>query len=72
MLVYYCAFVAAAISLEIGSYLLVMEFINDIKCDITLFNKTTKSRRNQSQMFKQLRDSIELHGHVKQLSRIES
>lgn len=71
MLAYFCTFASAAISLEIGSYLWVMEFIKDIKNDISSISKIAKSRRNQTQMLKKLFDSIQFHSHVKQLSKIE-
>ena len=61
---------AAVISLEIGCYLWMMELIEDIKNDINSINKTAKLRKNQTQMSKQLTDSIEFHSKVKQLSEI--
>lgn len=67
---YLYLFGTAIISFEIACYLVVLTFIKDIKHEVMrAFNELAKStRKNQSQQFNQLVDSIEFHTHVKQLS----
>lgn len=68
VLIHVYIFASAAISFEIGSYLWVVEFIEDIKHDTESINKIAKSRRNRWQTMQRLRDSIEFHCHIKQFS----
>lgn len=68
VMAYFSTFAAAVVSLKIGCYLLVMEFMRDIKNDISLISQTVKSRRNQSDMLMGLPGSIKFHSHVEQLS----
>lgn len=50
-------------SLEVGWYLMMMAFIDDIKNDFTSINETPETKKNQSA----LHDSIQFHSRVKQL-----
>lgn len=68
MLKHVYVFASAALSFEIGCYLWVMEFIKDIKNHTNSLNATAKSRRKRWQTMERLRDSIEFHSHIKQLS----
>ena len=61
-------FGAVGSSLEITSYLLMMEFMKDVQNDIKLMNEIAKSNKNLSEMLKQLRVSIEFHSNMKKLS----
>lgn len=68
MLIHIYVFASAAISFEISCYLWVMEFIEDMKKDTNSLNETAESRRNRWQTMERLRDSIEFHSQIKQLS----
>lgn len=61
-------FAVFLVSLEIGSYLMAMEFLIDIKSEMNAFNKISKSTKNQSETVRKLNDSIQFHTHVRQLS----
>lgn len=67
-LAYLYSFTAFILSIEIGCYLLAMEFIIDIKNDLNFFNEIAKSKKNQSQLSSRLPDSIQFHIRLKQLS----
>lgn len=71
VMAYFSHFCAAALSLKIGCYFMDMEFIRDIKNDISSISQTAKSRKNHPDMLRQMPGSIKFHSHVKQLSSIE-
>lgn len=61
-------FVSAVVSLEIGVYLVVMEFIGDMINDTRLMNETAKAKKNQTQISTTLSATINFHMDIKQLS----
>ena len=65
---YFYMLIAAALSLEIGAYLVMIPFIEDIKNNISSFNEIAKSKKNLRKILEQLSDSIQFHSQVKQLS----
>lgn len=61
-------FTAVLVSLQIGSFFLIMEILKDMEHDISSFNRTVKSEKNQFEMGKRLQDTIRFYSNVKQLS----
>lgn len=57
---YLFIFGSAALSLEIGCYIVMIEFIKDVKNDIRSVNEVAKSLRSTK-----LQDSIEFHTKIK-------
>lgn len=63
-----CFFGAVLCAFEIGFYLWTMGLIEDIGNDISSFNDMAKSQKNEGQTAERLRNSIEFHLNVKELS----
>lgn len=63
----FCAFI---VSIEIGCYLVVMAFIEDIKNDVSSVNKKAKTKKNRSSISRDLRNLIQFHTRVKELSAL--
>lgn len=65
-----CIYFYAAVgsSINIGAWLFVMKFIEDIQNDTKSINKIAKSKKNQSKLLNRLSDSIQFHSNTKELS----
>ena len=65
---YLYMFGAAIVSFEISIYLLITALIEDVKRNISSINELVKSKEKRRQMSEKLRDLIQFHSNVKQLS----